>query len=185
MTKTYRLVNPYLTGNIENTFSGKSALDAASEAYNSLSENFNNNIPKFYFTLQKVNNSENKVGGGKNQDYFHFEVTEEKIDNQVNFRIKPLKEKIDSKRLTQFKKSISQKDLKGGKRKKKDDSSSSSSTDSDFLDDSSDAKYKTKYVRSDPIVNWFYDPYLYRLQKVYVPTFVYPVKPYIEISLIR
>ena len=34
-----------------------------------------------------------------------------------------------------------------------------------------------------PITQWYYDPYVYRLNSVYIPTFYSYVTPYIQISL--
>ena len=68
------------------------------------------------------------------------------------------------------------------KKSKKDDSSSSSS---DWLDSSENIGYKSEVVMTkEPIYYWWYDPHLYKLQKIYVPTFVAPLTPYIEIDLI-
>ena len=65
----------------------------------------------------------------------------------------------------------------GGRKKKyEDDDSSSSSSSSEY-------KIKHKTIISQPITSWYYDPYLYRINKYYVPTFVAPLAPYIEIPL--
>ena len=55
-----------------------------------MSQYFNNDIPSFNFTLQKVSGN-NKIGGGKNSDYVHFKVTERKLNKKVDFRLKNLK----------------------------------------------------------------------------------------------
>ena len=50
----FQLVNPYILGKMKTTFTGKTPLDAATKAYNSLSTYFNNDIPAFHFTLQNM-----------------------------------------------------------------------------------------------------------------------------------
>ena len=200
MPENYILVNPFLKGQFKNHFSGKNQLEAASKAYISLSDNFNNNIPNFYFTLQKINKKKFKIGGGKNTDYFHFNVTETKENKNVEFKI--TKHKINNKGLKEFRNKLEKesKDKKGGfeegmeqemeqemeqdggrrRRRRRDDDSSS---DSDWLDDSSEYKYKHALAYNQPIYSWWYDPYLYRLQNLYVPTFIAPLSPYIYIDL--
>ena len=74
----YYLVNPVIVGSLNTKFSGKNNLDAANKAYSLLSENFNNNIPEFYFTLQEVSSDKTQIGGGKVSDYKHFLVKETK-----------------------------------------------------------------------------------------------------------
>ena len=69
----YKLVNPYIVGNMNTTFSGNSPLEAATNAYKELSQYFNNDIPQFYFTMQKVAGKV-KVGGGKNDNYLHLRL---------------------------------------------------------------------------------------------------------------
>ena len=58
----------------------KNALDAATKAYKSLSSNFNNDVPSFNFTMQKVSSNSDKLGGGRNNNYHHFQVNEKKVN---------------------------------------------------------------------------------------------------------
>ena len=58
----YKFVNPHIEGDFKNLFSGKNHIDAARIAWEKLSTNFTNNLPKFAFTLEKV-------GDGK---LYHF-----------------------------------------------------------------------------------------------------------------
>ena len=59
-----------------------SSINAAKKLYRSLSEHFNNNVPQFYFTVQKGSS-----GKGK---YYHFKVTEKKAKPKET-RIEKLK----------------------------------------------------------------------------------------------
>ena len=79
MSNSYKLVNPYIKGEFETKISSKNSLEAAKQFYGALSEHFNNNVPKFYFTIQK--------GGAKK--FYHFEVTETKNASEVDYSIKP------------------------------------------------------------------------------------------------
>ena len=184
----YKLVNPYVLGKMNTTFTGKNQLEAATRAYNELSQYFNNDIPEFYFTMQKVS-SGSKVGSGKNDEYLHFKVQEKKIDRKVDFKIKEVKIEKNSKQMGGFKKCL-QKFIKdhqaqdGGSRKYSYDD------DNDWLDDEDDQeirrlKYKTtsNYVLTQPISYWYYDPIVYSVIPQtyyhYTPTFVAPLSPYV------
>ena len=190
MPNNYVLVNPYITGKVNKSYTGTSELDAAKEAYDTMSQYFNNNIPKFYFTLQKVKNNE-AIGGGKNSEYYHFKVTESKKGSQVEYGITPFKVTGNSNQMKKFRDEIGKNtnSQEGGKKKHKYNDNDDDSSDSDWLgDDSSDYIYRSKFLRShslisQPISSWFYDPYLYRIQKFYIPTFVAPLTPYIQIPL--
>ncbi len=179
----FNLVNPVIQGKMSTTFSGKNSLEAANKAYSALSENFNNNIPKFLFTLQEKK-SNVAIGGGKVSDYKHYEVTEKKTGNKVNFRIVEYKPKNNDKEFKNFKANL-KKQIKqnqdGGKKKKKDDDSSSSSESEDYKI----PKTKTSVSYTVPISTWWYDPYVYRLEApyYYLPTYVAPLSPYVSIPL--
>ena len=186
--KNYILINPQIQGSIDTKFKTHSALDAAKIAYETLSKYFSNNIPKFSFTLQK---------GGSDKLY-HFDVTEKiTSENKIRYNITENKNVTN---LENFKKFLEDSDekIKGGgsdeeqtggkhhkkKHKKKykfDDDDSSSSSDSSSSDEDYYYYYKP-LNRSQPITYWAYYPSLYNLQKIYVPTFVPSVTPYIYIQ---
>jgi len=176
----YYLVNPLIGGNMKSRFRGKNEMDAAKKAYDTLSEYFNNNVPEFYFTLQHMTSEKIQVGGGKNTDYKHFRTVETKVGNQVDFRLKPFKVTKNGpqmKKLREKLKKLNSKMQLGGAKKKYDE---------DWLDDSDDnyfprLKYST--VLTNPLTYWWYDPYVFRIQKYYIPTFVAPIAPYIQIPL--
>lgn len=177
----YYLVNPLIGGNIKTKFSGKNDLDAAKKAYDTLSEYFNNNVPEFHFTLQKITSDKIQIGAGKNTDYIHFKSVEKKNGSTIDFRLVPLNVKKNNKETKQFREKIKKLGSKlqvGGHEEKK--------YDDDWLDDSED-EYFPKLRRStflaSPLSYWWYDPYLYRINQYYVPTFVAPVSPYIQIPL--
>ena len=184
MANTYTLVNPHISGSVDTKIKADNSLQAAKKAYKNLAKHFNNNIPKFYFTIQK----------GSAGKYYHFEVKEKKEEEKVNFSIQAYKIPGNEKKsITEFEKKLKnyreKTEAKGGKRKsskksKKDDSDS----DSD-MSDSDDNYYRQakKYIPTSsysyPIWYWWYDPYVYNLNSFYVPTFYAPLSPYIEIEL--
>jgi len=191
MANTYTLVNPHISGSVDTKIKADNSLQAAKKAYKNLAKHFNNNIPKFYFTVQK----------GSAGKYYHFEVKEKKDEEKVNFSIQAYKIPGNEKKsITDFEKKLKtyreKTDAKGGSKKKsskkkskkskKDDSDSNSDSD---MSDSDDNYYRQakKYIPTSsynyPIWYWWYDPYVYNLNSFYVPTFYAPLSPYIEIEL--
>ena len=161
----FTLVNPLLKGDIDTTFSGGSHLEASQQAYHSLSQYFNNYIPKFYFTLED-----------EDKKMYHFCVKETRSGENADYTIKEYK--VSNKYESELKKEINnyEKSQKGGKH------SSSSSSSSDWLDDSSSSTNGKTY-KTEPIVYWWYYPAVYRLRKLYVPTFVQSVTPILTYNL--
>lgn len=224
MVNSYVLVNPYIEGSFEKTVKAKNSIEAGKILYTSLSEHFNNNVPKFLFTIQKGTS-----GKGK---HYSFKVKEKKDqeDNEINFSIEPynvkneeiaykgLQEKISefrdkilfqeggAKKAAKGKKKASKKAPKKSSKKapKKKSTKKQDNFDEDLFDDDmydyelkdvydddfdDSPKHNVKRVQrfvptsSAPIYHWFYDPHLYRLNSVFVPTFYSYVTPYIELSL--
>ena len=81
MVNSYVLVNPYIEGSFEKTVKAKNSIEAGKILYTNLSEHFNNNVPKFLFTIQKGTS-----GKGK---HYSFKVKENKEENEINFSIEP------------------------------------------------------------------------------------------------
>ena len=185
MTNTYVLVNPYIQGNMKNKIEANNSNIAAKLLYQNLSEHFNNAVPQFNFTIQK--------GGSGEGKYYHFQTTEVKNKNKVNFTIKSLD--VKSSNLESFKERLSncknkiqnggKKDKKSKKHKKKSKDSSESES-----DDSSDSDLYIKNISTykslvnQPINYWWYDPYVYNLDSIFVPTFYPYITPLIEYSLV-
>jgi hypothetical protein len=150
-----------------------------------LSEHFNNSVPIFHFSIQKGSSGEGK--------YYHFQVKENRQENEVSFNIKPYTilgeqeaiQRFESK-LANFKSKFHQ---DGGKKKsKKDqkskhDDDSSDSSDFDISEDNIYKRAKSYLPTAQPIYYWWYDPYVYRLDSIYIPTFYSYATPYIELSL--
>ena len=182
MVNSYLLVNPHIEGNFSSKIKAKNSNEAANMFYKNLSEHFNNSVPKFHFTIQKGSS-----GDGK---YYHFEVKESKSNNEVNFKLNKMKINADAEFMSSFKSRLetfkSKFNQDGGKKHKKSHKKSSKSSDSSDLDASSDNFYRRakQYVPSNqPIYYWWYDPYVYRLDSIYIPTFYSYITPYIELNL--
>lgn len=184
---TFELVNPFIVGNMKKTFNAVDGKTAASEAWNSLSQYVTNNVPKFAFTIKKIDS-------GK---LYHY-VVKEKLskDKSVNFSIKELKLSLTKEQENAFTQQLQKLELSaqgklvGGKKSSKDESSSSdsSSTDSDSSSEE-DIYHKIRHFKnkSQPLNYMWYSPIVYSkngtLESVYVPSFTYPVVPYLELSL--
>jgi hypothetical protein len=209
MVNTYVLVNPHIEGSFDKEIKAKNSIEAAKIVYNNLSEHFNNNVPKFLFTIQK-----GISGKGK---YYSFKVKEERSENEINFSIRPyniknsvsayknMEEKINEHKEheeqtggAKKKSKTTKKKSKTTKKKSKTTKKKSNSDDmSDFedmmTDDDTDfddsprtnKKRVQRYVPNTtfPIYSWYYDPSVYRMNSVYIPTFYSYVTPYIQISL--
>lgn len=172
--KSYNLVNPYIKGSFETQFKGKTELDAASNAWESLGKNIKQSLPKFSFTLER--SSDKKL--------FTFTVKETVSDGLIDFKLGRSKPTKSRKRQTAFKNKLKElrkldKKQKGGQRKrkkKKKDDSSSSSDDSDDMKAYAKSYKKTmnKLYNSYPISYYWYDPLYYDDSK-FVPSLVgYP-----------
>lgn len=180
---TYVLVNPHIQGKFKTSIKATNSINAAKKLYRSLSEHFNNNVPKFFFTIQKGSS-----GKGK---YYHFKVTEKRTKEDIDYNLEQHSftgennaNKKFGKRLSKFKNKINKiggkkKSKKSRKKSKKDDSSDSSDS-SISSDDYSRTHYTVPYL-DYPIYHWWYDPYVYNLDYVYVPTFYSYLTPYVEI----
>jgi hypothetical protein len=188
MVNSYKLVNPHIEGKFKTEMKAKNSQDAANSFYKNLSEHFNNSVRQFNFSVQKGLSGDGKL--------YHFQVKEKRENNEVDFKITPLKIKGENEVTEKFKEKLANfkekfNSLEGGKKKKskkskksKDSSDSSDSSDSDSDLTENFYKRAKKYLPvNQPIYYWWYDPYLYGLDSVYLPTFYSYVTPYIELTL--
>ena len=197
MVNTYKLVNPYIRGEFETKLKTKNSVEAARKFYNSLSEHFNNSVPKFYFTIQK--------GGSSKGKFYHFEVEETRKGDEVDFSIRPLElenaEKTDELFVSNFKnfkgrfnarrkskrssKRGSRKSSKRGSRSsRKSERRESSDRFGDGFEEDDFYKSALEYVpvASQPISYLYYDPLIYSLDSVFLPTFYAYLSPYVELN---
>jgi hypothetical protein len=198
MSNSYVLVNPHIDGSLKTQVKAKNSLEAAKNLYKNLSEHFNNNVPKFYFTIQKGNS-----GSGK---FYSFKVKETRNDNTVDFSLEPIVIQNEKNTYTKFRKNltkfVSGLEQSGGAKKGKDKSKSKKGKKHDpFNDDDDDEhddffdieekgakrtsthSYYTPNTFS-PISNYYYDPYLYNMNMFNVPTFYSYLNPFIHINFL-
>lgn len=178
----YTLLNPHIHGKFDTVFSGNSPLDAGTNAWNSMSEYFRGPLPKFAFTMER----------NTDKQLFHFLVKETRLENgkkisdweieeiQPNLtssEIKDFNDKLNLKRQSDLQDDRNQTGGKHHHHHDDDDDDSSSTSESDIYH-----KYKLlKNKPALPIMYWWYYPSLYQTS-LFIPTFVYPLIPFIEIE---
>ena len=91
MSNSYRLINPHIEGDMKTKVKAKNSVEAAKIIYTNLSEHFNNNLPKFNFTIQKGSS-----GKGK---YYSFQTKEARNGEDVKFSIKPISIKNEKEKV--------------------------------------------------------------------------------------
>jgi len=176
---TFDLVNPTIFGKFTTSYNVKDGLEAAKSFWNELTPLITNNVPELLVTFQE---------GGK---LYHYKISE-KIESgtkTANTIIVEYNTKISPKIKTDFLNEVSSVKSKienmineqtGGKNKRYN-ASSSSSTNSTSTEEGEDYYDFSRHKRlNQPIVYWWYTPYLYRVSKIYTPTFNIPLMPYIN-----
>lgn len=170
MSKTFKLVNPYVKGDFDNQFKASTSLSAAKKCWTELSQYFSNNIPKFAFTIQ-----ETQSGG-----LSHFVVNETKEDEEVDFKIKEVTmHKKNEKLLKEKLKNIEEEGMSGGKR--------CSHCKDNCDDDSDEIDHFYKSIKGFhnygmPFYWFWYAPTPYRTSSCFIPSFTMPISPYIQID---
>lgn len=179
----YRLINPYIEGTMTKDFPGKTAIDAAKNLWQTLTQFIINPVPKFPFTLENKNNG----------SLHHFIVKETFSKNDTTkFKISPLDVNLKQSEIDNLKSKIDSK-MKGGMLfmteldidddDELDDEEDDLELESIFSTAKSD---KFKLLNQNlPISYWWYDPLIYQVDSIYVPTFAQPLTPYIEIATIN
>jgi hypothetical protein len=188
MVNSYQLVNPHIAGTFDTKIKAKNSKEASNIFYKNLSEHFSNSIPQFFFTIQK--------GGSGNGKFFHFKAEEERNEDEVSFKISSYElqneNKIDAfkNNLNEIKDKIQGGGKKGRKGRKssksrksrKNDSSDSSDSENGYLSDDIYSR-ASSYIPTTPMYYWWYDPSLYDVKRIYIPSFYSYMTPYIQVSL--
>jgi hypothetical protein len=167
---SFKLANPVLMGDIQTTVSASNAENAAKELWDNISKHVAMTVSRFGFSV--------KQEGGK---LYHFMVEESQDGKKVNYKIKKLDLKLKPKQEKELEKKADELSRQvGGKDKSEKDSSSSSSDEKLY-------KQMKKYgALGHPITYWWYTPYLYNYvgySSVFIPNFVLPLTPYVEIDI--
>jgi hypothetical protein len=183
--KKYKLVNPYLQGGIVTSVDAKNENSAAEKIWEGLSKNIVNVVPSFAFTIKDI----------KSNKLYNYSISESQKggSDDVEFTIKPIKIKEDSvkklnRSISNFEELINDKsklsntsEQKGGDKDDKDDK-----------DEKERKKLKKIYKKAKmqnyinniqtPIYYWWYNPLVYDVDYVYIPTFTYPLTPYVQLD---
>ena len=181
MSKSYKLVNPYIIGSMNTSFSANSSMEAAKLAYENLSQYFGNHMPEFSFTLKRLSKN-NQVVGGSSKSFIHFSVKETKgNDDKVKYEISELDSNKNISNFQSRLNKVANQDAKqsGGEHHKGKKYVRESVEDelSDYFDSELEKPRKGPLVY-EPIVYYWYDPFVYpSVDRWYVPTFVLPIQP--------
>ena len=172
---SYELINPFIKGSVSRTFSGKTPLDAANNAWSSISEHITGNVPRFGFTLDNSGS------------LHHFVVKESRKGSVVDFSIEELKLSMPSKLKNKFMGEVNRlrnEEQSGGK-KEKAEKADDDSSDSDEV-----YKKMKKHLKqvndTQPVLYWWYSPFYtvldidYYMPTVFVPRFIRPY--YVELQ---
>lgn len=191
---SFRLVNPLIIGEFQTTYNASDADDAAKMSWNSLGKYILGNLPQAGITLENM-------AGGK---LHHYVIKEKIVDGSnklVDYSINKLNVTMSGRQEESFKSLVNEKRTKlsgesqqGGeekekKHKKRHDDSSDSSSDSEDIYEKI-KMLKRKYSAVQPIVYWWYAPYIYGanqlLKSVFTPVFdpkYIVMSPYVEIEI--
>jgi len=192
---SFKLINPIIIGEFRNTVEADNHLEAARDIWMGVSRYITQNLPMYAITVENLDD-------GK---IYNFKIEEVKIGNETDYKI-CTDNKLSPEQLKEFKKlsnevdstaslayQLSKENMKGGKRDRyknfkysahdnvdDDDSSSTTSEDEKIL-----KKYKIleNIKKPQPIVFWWYNPLIYKIPYIFVPSVKAPLMPYIEINL--
>jgi|SaaInlStandDraft_3_1057020.scaffolds.fasta_scaffold06810_4 hypothetical protein len=173
----FTLINPYIGDDFERTFKGKTSIDAAQSAWEGISEHIFD-IPEFFFTMSK----------GKK--LYHFKVSEtiegsvesEDDNADISYSIRSHDVKLTKEATSELWKQYSKMKKQSGGKRKKDSETEDPLDDSSDSDDMYNRLHDQKYIvaHRPTIGYWSYDPIIYRVPKIYMPTFLlkpHPLSP--------
>lgn len=172
----FHLINPVIVGDFQTHFTGVSPLDAAKIFWKKFSGLIVNDVPQMCFTLRE------------NSGILHHFSVKETITtgNITDYSITPIKLALAENAVIALNETYD-KMLKqiGGKKKRYDTDDSTTDDSSSDSDDELVSKFnkiKNKLRRNQPIMYYHYIPSIYNVSNLYIPTFVYPIAPYVEIG---
>lgn len=150
----FEVINPVIIGTFKVIYNEDIAIDAASKFWKDFSELIMNEMPKTYITLRDEN--------GK---LYHFQISEKKNKSDIVDLTISQVELSDSKSADIVTKTYdTMKSQSGG--------------------NSLNVPYviKSKIHKHQPIIYYHYIPSIYQSETIFIPTFHYPLSPYIEIG---
>lgn len=183
---TYRLINPYIEGDVETVAKSRNSTRAAKKIYDNISQHFQNRVDNFFMTTQNL----------QTKDLSHFLVRETKNkEGEIKYGVKSLSGNFDTDIEKNLLKNINNLEKQsGGKHKNKrkrhrldddDDTDSDTDSSSDSFDD--DFKFPSQPVSR---FTYFYLPYFkintiglspIDANRIFLPIFNLPVNPSLEI----
>lgn len=181
----YKVVNPRVIGTFDDTYQVQNVDDAAKKFWENLTKDnkyISGNVPQFLFTIMDVSTN----------DLYHYKVLEKMEGKSANYKISKIDLKLTNTQkegfLNQVEKINKMTSQQGGdeekkkKRKRYNDDDSSSSDDSDFPDEVDElfSYIRRKRVKK-PIVYWWYNPTLYKIDTIFTPTFSPGISPYFQL----
>lgn len=180
---TYRLVNPYIEGTMDQHVKASNSFNAGKKLYKQLSQHFTTHVKNFFMTLQKMDTNE----------LYHFKINEQRGGDEVDFSIEQIpgafKSDVDDELLQQISKLDNQ---SGGRKHKKKHHFDDDDDDDDSDSDSDSDEYINYLYMRQPITRfiYYYLPY-YRIvgmnpidaSRIYVPLFGFPQSPNVEVRL--
>jgi hypothetical protein len=168
----FEVVNPTIVGKFNVKYEEKTAMDAAKKFWGELSKIVINELPKSFFSLR---DDKGKM--------YHFKVTEEQNGgNMADYMIKQMNNVTKKSETTVAKTfdNIMTRSQKGGRKHRyNDDDDSSSSSDDELVERYNKIRLSRK---RQPISYYHYIPYIYDDDSLFMPVFMYPITPYLEIS---
>lgn len=184
---SYKLINPYIDGDFSIEFQDATPLAAAHKCWKQVSKLLSNDVPVFAFTLK------NMSGGSLH----HFKVSEKKNKDKIHYTLEELGTIVTEEELANLNNlSTTSKTIRGGhedseERRARRERRRYDDDDDDDDDSFSDLYRKNKYksypitplmpAKYMPFTYWWYYPSCYRLDYVYIPTFIAPINPYVTI----
>jgi hypothetical protein len=180
MSNTYRLINPYIEGNVDTIVRAKDSYNAGKKLYKNISKHFTNSVDSFNMSAQNIDTKK----------LTHYAIHEKMgKDGGIDYDITRLSGNFPKASENNLVKSVDKIEKQsGGKkhhRRRDDSSSTSSSSDSDYL------HFNIPY---SPITNFVY--YSLPYYKLYVtdtspiittnfslPTFSFPINPSYQVNL--
>lgn len=170
---TYKLINPYIQGNFDNNFDGEDHYDAASQIWKYLSKYFTNYVPFFVFTIEDTQTGELYNLAAKeilnDNGYIDYKIID--LDNQFT----PQQQKKFKIYVTKMNQQTPNK-MYGG------------CVGDFYSSDCNCGLNHTALFRANPvylncpICYWWYNPLVYRLDRIYIPNFVPSLSPHVQLE---
>lgn len=167
----YTIVNPFIAGTFKTVYEGATPLEGAKKFWAEFSKILTNNVPSFSFTLQE----------GENNKMYHFNVKEDMKDGKVNYTISEMALALSPPAINKLTNEVGKLQTQFGGRPYRYEDDLSDDDEIIHKFNKLNKKLHFNHMRG-PIVYFKYFPGLYGVDDVYIPTFVVPIVPYMNIN---